>query len=135
MHFSYLFLFKNHFWPNFFPFAEINLTTRGPLYTCLVCHPFTDFSQILTKIFMVQFWLSHQFWKGENQGTWVSYLKWTAYVVFFGDFLIIADFIPSVFLYQIFPMQTFYGCKVELNSHSYWLASYQLTNFRDLRSF
>ena len=32
-----IFLFKNHFWPIFFLlFAEINLTTRGPLYTCLV---------------------------------------------------------------------------------------------------
>ena len=37
MHFSYLLLFKNLFWPKFFfHFAEINLTTRGPLYTCLI---------------------------------------------------------------------------------------------------
>ena len=36
MHFFYLFLFKNHFWLIFFLFAEISLSTRGPLYTCLV---------------------------------------------------------------------------------------------------
>ena len=35
--FFYLFLFKNHFGPKkLFLFAEINLTTLGPLYTCLV---------------------------------------------------------------------------------------------------
>ena len=34
MYFSYLFLFKNQ--KSIFIFAEINLTTRGPLYTCLV---------------------------------------------------------------------------------------------------
>ena len=33
----HFFLFKNNFWPKFFfVFAEINLTTWGPLYTCHV---------------------------------------------------------------------------------------------------
>ena len=30
------FLFKNHFWPKYFLLAEINLTTRAPLYICPV---------------------------------------------------------------------------------------------------
>ena len=37
MHFLIFFLFKNSFLTkNYFHTAEINLTTRGPLYTCLV---------------------------------------------------------------------------------------------------
>ena len=46
MHFSNLFLFKNHFL-----FVEINLTTRGPLYTCLVYAllPHNTATQIVTS--------------------------------------------------------------------------------------
>ena len=37
MHDLWILLFKNHFWQkNYFHTAEMNLTTRAPLYTCLV---------------------------------------------------------------------------------------------------
>ena len=35
--FLFVFVQKSFLTNIFFPFAEINLTTRGPLYTCLVC--------------------------------------------------------------------------------------------------